>query len=211
MAKQKYSRSKAEFNPMRLEHMKRNAILEEGKYVPLVRINPELSNVAHMIAPKDLPFLGDTVQYLANHGAEQIYLGGSAPENWLFKGAIKYGDLDLLVANPKGDGNPDFRKLLNHLASSNKRTVLRLSGSERTYVQNKTLQKVYMNFYDSDPMSLGPTYRFVRIPSMDELDTARTPTLQNSCPIDVTFFLNSRIETTMRELQEWPPHIRTTI
>jgi hypothetical protein len=186
---------------------KRNALLDTNRFIPLIKIRTtELTPVAHMIKPKDWNFLSEVVGYLARNGATEVYLGGSAPENWVFKGKREYGDLDLIAANPQGDVNNEFRQLVNRFrdVKADNPGILNL-GSGSCYVKDMNRGGGYLDFYSSDLVKLGASYRFVEIPSMDQLDTTKNPgPIRRACPVEVSFFLNSGLEETIRGLQKIP-------
>lgn len=180
---------------------KRNALLEKGRFVPLIKLAPGLG--VPMIKEQDLDFLNAINRYLSSRGADQLYLGGSAPENWLYEGKQKYGDLDLLAANSKRDLSRKYVSLVKELDKiGDGRTPHEIKAGMYAFVKDETLGDLYMNVYRNDPVKMGKTFRFVQIPEMSMLDTEKTPDrVVRASPIEVSFFMGSDIERTMIELQ----------
>jgi hypothetical protein len=185
------------------EPRKRNSILEEGRFVPLIKFSGDsyLSPIKHMIKPEDRSFLINIAINLFHRGAYELYLGGSAPVNWTFKGEQGYNDIDILVANEKGNEDKEFRTLLKTLRDISRNPGIRDFLTTQAKIEEVPSGAAYMNFYRGDPVKMGPTYRFVQIPQRTSLDT-ETPSLVKASPIEVSFFLGRNLEETVRELQK---------
>ena len=189
-----------EIKPSGIITRKRYSTLEEERLVPLIRFFHSKS-IEHMIKPEDIDFFENVANYVIGRMGGQVYLGGSAVENWIFKGKKDYKDIDLIADVGENKTTLDF---LRTSQGMNKVTTLDLGNGQFCYVKD-TAKTLYQNFYDGDPSKMGPTFRFVQIPKMDELDITITqkPKIKRPTPIEVSFFTGHDLEGTIRELQNY--------
>lgn len=182
------------------EERKRNSLLIEGKFVPLIKITDRsLNPIRHMIKPADLDFLSEVYQFLTVLPQSEVYLSGGAPANWVFKGFRMYKDVDLIVAAQEGDMAKGFKDMLEKIRLADKYAhPMRLVEGRYAYAKENTRKGSYVNIFTEDPMKCGPSFNFFKIPTRDEIEIG---SFSKVSPIDVNFFLNSGFEEYIMRLQ----------